>query len=53
MQQQKDKLHDSEHWARVHIESDRSKPVDIADRPRGRGVVFSLWPSRKPKEQGE
>jgi hypothetical protein len=53
MSGQPDKLHDADHWARLHVASDRSKPVDIADRPRGRGVVFSLWPSRKPKEGGE
>lgn len=48
MQQAKAK--DEAYWARLHIVSDRSKPVELPESRRV-GRVFSMWPAhRKPAQ---
>ena len=43
---QQAKVKDADYWARLHVVSDRSKPVDLPDNRRT-GCVFSMWPTRK------
>ena len=44
---QPNKAKDADYWAKLHVRSDRSKPVELPDRRPAVGNVFFMW--KRPK----